>query len=347
MKLRTRILLGYWYLVGLLIVSAVAAALGFHGLGSSIGTVLEENFESVRASMMMLDALERQDSAVLAVLLGEQQTNEPLQRAEAAFWGAVHSARGNITLDQESAVLDEIERRYEEYRTVRDRLISEPRERPLWAYESETLPRFLEVKDKVFELLDLNHQAMVEADERAQQAAQLRALGHGLLVLIALVSLAFLSQALGRQLLDRLDDLGSVARAIAAGDRERRAAAIYHDELGALADQLNAVLDRLAETEGSVKGRLGQVRLLLAALLQELPEPAAIVALNGALMSSSLPSGHTDMVQRAAVELQHRDRDLDPAERIVEVDDGGVQFRPLLAEKVRPVGWLATICDSA
>jgi methyl-accepting chemotaxis protein len=342
MKLRTRILLGYWYLVALLIVSAVAATLGFQGLGSSIGTVLEENFDSVRASMMMLDALERQDSAVLAILLGEQQTGESLKRTEGAFSDAVRSARDNVTLAEEAPVLDEIEQLYAEFRTARDRLIAEPRERPLWAYESETLPRFLAVKGKVFELLDLNHRAMVKADEWAQRAASLRALGHGLLVLVALVSLAFLSQALGRQVLDRLADLGSVARAIASGDRDRRAAAVLQDELGAVAEQLNAVLDRLAEAEGSVEGRLRQVRQLVVALLDELPRPAAVVSLSGALIASTLKRDLADFVERAARRLPAV-AGCDSGEFSAIIEGQAVRFRVLCAGNVRPVGWLAIV----
>jgi 7,8-dihydro-6-hydroxymethylpterin-pyrophosphokinase len=109
MRLRTRILLGYWYLVGLLIVGAAGAALSFLSLGTNIGTVLEENFDSVRASMAMLDALERQDSALLSKLLGDSEAGAALGASEQAFMAAVAAARANITIAGETEVLDRIE----------------------------------------------------------------------------------------------------------------------------------------------------------------------------------------------------------------------------------------------
>jgi methyl-accepting chemotaxis protein len=340
MSLRARILLGYWYLVALLVVSAVAAALGFHRLGSNIGTVLEDNFDSVRSSMLMLDALERQDSAVLALLLGDQRSGALLDDAEQTFARAVRAARDNVTIPEEAPVLDEIERRYVRYAEARTRLLQEVRDRPLQAYEEEAFPRFMEVKDTVFGLLDLNHRAMIEADKRAQRTARLRALGHGSLVLVALLSLVFLSQALGRSVLDRLSDLASVAAAIATGDRLRRATAIPRDELGSVAEQLNAVLDRLAEMEGSAAGRLNQERLLTLALLNELPMSAAIVSLAGAVVASSLSAGRTREVEAAARRLPSLEVH-QPEESTVTVEDVGVSFRLLRASGVRAIGWLA------
>ncbi len=340
MSLRTRILLGYWYLVALLVVGAVAAALGFHRLGSSIGTVLEDNFDSVRSSMLMLDALERQDSAVLALLLGNQGSAALLEDAGRTFARAVRAARDNVTIPEEAPVLDEIERRYVRYTEARTRLLQEVRERPLQAYEEETFPRFIEVKDTVFGLLELNHRAMIEADKQAQRSARLRALGHGSLVLVALLSLVVLSQALGRSVLDRLSDLASVAAAIAAGDRLRRATAIPRDELGSVAEQLNAVLDRLAEMEGSATGRLNQDRQLTLALLNELPMSAAIVSLTGAVVASTLSVGRTQEVEAAARRLPSPDVG-QPEDSTVTVEDVGVSFRLLRASGVRAIGWLA------
>jgi methyl-accepting chemotaxis protein len=345
MSLRARILLGYWYLVALLVVSAVAAALGFHRLGSNIGTVLEDNFDSVRSSMLMLDALERQDSAVLALLLGDQGSAALLEDAEKTFARAVRAARDNVTIPEEAPVLDEIERRYVRYAEARTRLLQEVRDRPLQAYEEETFPRFMEVKDTVFGLLELNHRAMIEADKRAQRSARLRALGHGSLVLVALLSLVVLSQALGRSVLDRLSDLASVAAAIAAGDRLRRATAMPRDELGSVAEQLNAVLDRLAEMEGSAMGRLNQERQLTLALLNELPMSAAIVSLTGAVVASTLSGGRTQEVEAAARRLP-RPEEWSAGDAPMEVEDRGLTFRPLRASGLRALGWLAMDTDS-
>jgi hypothetical protein len=95
MKLGTRLLLGYWYLVGLLVVFATVAALALLSLGRSIGTVLDENSESVRASMSMLDALEQERSALLSWLLGDAGAQSALGTSDSR--SGRPAARDNIT----------------------------------------------------------------------------------------------------------------------------------------------------------------------------------------------------------------------------------------------------------
>jgi hypothetical protein len=343
MKLRTRILLGYWYLIGLLILGAAGAALSFFNLGRSIGTVLEENFDSVRASMEMLDALERQDSALLSSLLGDPEGASALAASQGAFRRSVADARANITISGEAEVLDRIEGGYARFMKARDRLLEEARERPLAAYQVETLPLFMDLKQAVYELLDLNHRAMVEADQRAQRIARRHAVVLGMRVVGALLSLAVLSQALGREVLDRLAGLSVVARAVAGGDRARRATPGGDDELGVVARQLNAALDRVEEVEAEIEGKLRQDRQLLLAVLDQLPPPAALLSLGGAVIASTLPEGDLDIVESLVPELKatailERGRFAETAE-----DGRRVDLRLLMAANQRPVGWLATV----
>jgi methyl-accepting chemotaxis protein len=341
MILRTRILLGYWYLALLVVVGAAAAALGFHALGSSIGTVLKENFESVQASMQMLDALERQDSAVLALLLGDSAYRAQLQQSELDFRTALRRAGSNVTIEAEQPILEDIETRYDEYTAARDSLLETRHERPLAAYEATTFPLFDTLKVQVYSLLDVNHQAMVQADRRAQRSARQRAMGYGLLVAVALLSLVVLSEALGRHVLSRLSELRSVAQAIAEGDRSRRAATTSRDELGLVGQQLNAVLDCLRETEGNLEGRLQQQRQMVLALLDQLPWRAALLSLRGAVVASTLSDAETVGLERAVA----GDAALDPEQAAGPrpLNVGGVQLllKLMRAGGVRPVGWLA------
>jgi len=338
MTLRTRILVGYGYLISLLVLSAMGAALGFHQLGTSIGQVLEENFRSVRAAMDMLEALERQDSAVLAMLLGDPGSSEPLHHSEAAFLEAMGRARANVTIEGELAAIGEIEARFEAFRQARDELLASRPERPLAAYERETFPRFEQVKTALMALLELNHQAMVEADRKAQGTARRRALGLGLLVAAAILSFGFLSRELSRQVLARLDELRAVAEAIAAGDHARRATVTHGDELGVVAQQLNAVLDRQLTRESTARGREARLRQLLIALTEASGERAALLTLTGEVVVAGLDD---DLVAtlRATV------AGLEPAERArseleLELEGETVRLRRLGAEQT-PVGWLA------
>lgn len=345
MNLHTRILLGYGYLVTLLLISAVGAALGFHQLGSNLGTVLSENFESVRSSMLMLEALERQDSAVLGSLFEEDDSRELLEKSEASFLEALAQAGSNVTLPQEGDLVREIGRSFEDYRRARDRLLQDRPERPLRAYETETYPRFEIVKRKVLALLDANHAAMVEADRGAQREATVRAVLHGLLVVVALLSLSFLSRAMRRNIFARLADFRAVAEAIAAGDHRRRAAVDAQDELGVIARQLNVILDEHQQLENVMQGRLNVQRQLVLGLLRARDRRAAVLSRDGQVVASTLDEPDTRAVAEAAARLPEPDAAAPSLTREA-AGARSVTFSPLATPAGRPVGWLATVAGS-
>lgn len=329
MDLRTRILVGYAYLVSLIVVSAVAAALGFHHLGSRLSKVLDENFASVRWSMEMVEALERQDSAVLAALLGDEDANRAISESETAFLDALDRARSNVTEEREADVITRVSSDYDAFRGARDRLLSEAHERPLAAYHEEAFPAFEAVKGSVVELLDVNHQAMVDADDAARGAAGRRAAGHGLVVVLALVSFAWLSRALRRNVLDRLTNLKDIAQAMARGDLDRRADATRPDELGLLAEQLNDLLDRDAELRGRMDARLAASRDLVLGLLAARSTPAVLFAPDGRVVASTTPDADVTPAKAALREFRSGNPDEIDGFEVVDLRAGA-----------RSVGWL-------
>lgn len=331
MDLRTRILVGYAYLVSLIVVSAVAAALGFHHLGSRLATVLDENFASVRWSMEMVEALERQDSALLAALLGDEDANRAISESETDFLEALDKARANVTEEREAEVIATVGSDYDTYRGARDRLLSATHDRPLAAYHEETFPAFESVKSSVVELLDVNHRAMVAADNAARAAARRRAAGHGLVVVLALVSFAALSRALRRNVLDRLANLKDVAQAMARGDFDRRADATRPDELGLLAEQLNDLLDRDADLRGRMDARLAATRDLVLGLLAARSEPAVLFAHDGRVVASTTPDADVAPATDALRTVRAGETDDRARFDVIELQAGA-----------RPVGWLVT-----
>ncbi|MFH1573724.1 MAG: HAMP domain-containing protein [Acidobacteriota bacterium] len=338
MNIQTRFLLGYGYLISLLVLSAAGAALGFQRLGNEIGRLLAENFEGARAAMLMMEALERQDSALLGQLLGKQGSAEVLAKSDQGFAAALELAWARIDLAEEMEIVSRIEDRMKKYRASREALLAGTYDRPLVEYDRETFPRFEQVKQQVLGLLNFNHEAMLAADRRAERSAYFRAVMHGLLVLLALISLGFLSRTLRRDLLDRLAELRAVAESIASGDRTRRATITRKDELGVVAAEFNSMLDRLWELEGTMEGRLGRQRQLLLGLLRSRDENAALISAGGDIVASSLASGDEGALQELIGEL-------DAGRPVREMSRGNRTFRfqQLEADRGRAVGWLATV----
>ena len=343
MRIRTRILVGYGYLVGLLVLGAASAAIGFQQLGAAIDRVLAENIDSVRASIAMLESLERQDSATLRLLIEGEPRSEALDAADEAFQKALATAAANVTIAGESGAVAAIRTANRRYLEARTTLLTIGHERPLEAYEAETFPRFDEVKTAVFALAEMNQRAIESADREVQRMARRRAILHGALATLALLSLAVLSRELGRTVLGRLGELESTARHLAAGDLDRRLAAGVDDELGQVATVLNELLDRQQEVAATSRGLVRQQRQLLLAVVAALPEPAAVLTRSGSLVASTLGDGLDSRLGAAAGLLTVAEDEASTTRGPVQVECGGADFHltPLVAPPDRRVGWLA------
>ncbi|MGD8441374.1 MAG: HAMP domain-containing protein, partial [Holophagae bacterium] len=204
-------------------------------------------------------------------------------------------------------------------------------DQPLEAYRAETFPRFDAVKRSVVELLDVNHEAMVAADETARSAAVRSAAGHAVVVVVALLSLAWLSGAMRREVLSRLADLKSIAQSMAAGDTNRRADATRPDELGLLAGQLNQLLDREAELRGRMEARIARADDLVLGTLAALDEPAVLLTDDGRVVASTMTEEDGEQVRAAWRAVRADGEDASPAFVFAELRAGP-----------RSVGWLAT-----
>ena len=337
MTLRWRLLLGYGYLVALLLLASGSAVIGFLHLSAGIDRVLEENYRSIRFSMDMLESLERQDSETLSALLTDAGDPAAMEGFDAEFANALASARENVTEEAEADVLDDIARAWAEYRVARDELLEDSPERPLASYNEEVFPVFVAVKRGVRELLDVNQEAMVTADRDARASARRNGAWLGTVVAVALLSLVFLSRAMQHYVLARLERLRREVERMAAGQENRRLRDEGDDELGAVARGINALLDRHRAEEGEARARLGRDRRLLLALVGTCPEGAAIYDLGGRLRAGREEDVPKEVVRWIRDEGKRRieQEDVPDREQIA-----GWDVRLLAAAPDRPAGWL-------
>jgi NtrC-family two-component system sensor histidine kinase KinB len=346
--LRLRLLLGYGYLVALMVLCAGSAMLGFLQLSQGIDVILEENFTSIAACTRMLEALERQDSATLLLLLDQAPDREELQRWHTAFEQSLQAAEDNVTEEAEQPILEHLRASYDQYRLQRGQLLEERGDRPLLAYNEQVEPIFAEVKADVLQLLDINHGAMREADRRARATAVQSGAGIGFLVTIGLLSLIVLSRALRRRLLEPLRKLTDGIEAIAQGEDRRRLPVRGEDELSQISAQLNAALDRQQELRAQMRGRLSQEKQLALALLAYLEGPVLVIGLDGLVMVDELgPLRDTieaDLVSWVLEEGAQRVRSLSngevPEPTTLDLAGETVTIELLQALGRRPVAWL-------
>ena len=356
MTLRTRILLGYGYLIALLLLSVSVAAINSSRVAGNARQIRERNIDSLTVAVQMLEQIERQDSETLLGLLHPAQGTR-LEEAEKTFQSALASA---MALDEagggaDSATLARISEVFTHYRKVRSDLLSTQHEDALASaedYGGATNRAVIELKQLVLAYLEGKKDALKTANEEASRTAVEGAVLLGVMVTLALLSLGFLSRSLQRDVLGRLLEVGHVTEAIAAGDRRRRVRDFYHDELGLVARQLNAALDRQHELESQMQGRLLEQRRGLVGLLNQWPTPAAMIGIDGEVVASTLTADDeaeldrlTPRIRAAAKVLMTR-RFVKAEELAVDIkaSDGDrlVRVRAMASGDNQISGWLAT-----
>lgn len=349
MSLRTKLYLGFGYLMALILVTAASGAIGFYLLSKGIDRILKENFESVQASMEMLEVLEREDSATLTLLLDPRAGREMLQQLEGAFLQSLQRADNNITIEKERPIISRIRRDYVVYRESREKLVETHPGRPLAAYKATAYARFVEVKERVIELLDVNHEAMRQADRNARRTAVRSGAWLAALVMLALVSMLWLLRHLRRDLLSRMDALHETSGAIVAGDKRRRLPRTANDELGLIAAHFNELLDEMETGSKRAAGQMETSRQLLLGMLDARPEPAALCGLDGIVLATNQAGEHDEILSAISGWILQQ-RMTRPAGRQTEGDSTDtatlaghtIRLRLLLARNKKEVGWIAT-----
>ncbi|NTU60283.1 MAG: PAS domain-containing sensor histidine kinase, partial [Deltaproteobacteria bacterium] len=171
-SLRWKILTGYGTVLCLVGVVSVWAFLTLRDLGRASDAILRENYKSILAAERMIEAIERQDSATLLLLLGyEPEGARQFSENEGPFLQSLARAKDNVTVSGEGAIVDGIEQSYSQYllRVGELRLAyrtDAPRSRGY--YHEAVLPAFKRVREGCGRLRDVNEAAMVRASERAR-----------------------------------------------------------------------------------------------------------------------------------------------------------------------------------
>ena len=246
MSLRSKILLGYGLVFALAGVVVVWSLVNLVRLGSASGEILSENYRSIEAAEQMLDALERQDSAVLLYALGsEAEGARQFEREQGQFARSLGRAEDNVTIAGEAAVLARVDSAYAAYVAAFSDLLRSGDPAPLGAYRRRLLPAFRDAERPVAALRDLNERTMVAASDRAGRVAERAVwsvLGVGALALAVALGL---SLAFAGRLARPLRQMEAAAARVAAGDLDGEVPAGGSDELGALAARFNEMTGQL------------------------------------------------------------------------------------------------------
>ena len=278
---RKKILLGYGASLLLIIVVLSLAVVLILRLGRASESILQENYRSIQAAENMIDAVERQDSAALLILLGyERQGTAEFRENEILFLEWLGRAKDNITIPGEREIIDNLETSYTRYLSEISNLQFLYRSEPARAansYHEVVLPLFRSIRDTCIKLRDLNHETMYAASNRANkisvQAVFSISLIGGVSVIIVIVFSLFLSHLISRP----ITELKEAALQVGQGNYEVQVPVRGEGELALLATQFNLMVEKLRQFNDMNVGRIIAEKRKSEAIIRTVTDGIAVV----------------------------------------------------------------------
>ena len=186
MKLRIKIMSGFLILAVMLAVAGIFSIYELTSIGSSVRSLLDDNYKSIDAAKKMIEALEREDSGLLLLIAGRREEGQKLiGKADDVFMSALHTAKNNLTIPNEINIIEEIDRQYEKYKTEWSSAFEGvSADFDINWYFNYGHPAFLSVKTSVDELLTLNDKTMDSTASNLQNRIQ-RIIMPGIVAIVA------------------------------------------------------------------------------------------------------------------------------------------------------------------
>ncbi|MDD1713539.1 MAG: cell wall metabolism sensor histidine kinase WalK [Methanoregulaceae archaeon] len=282
--IRQKLSLGFGGLLLIIIVIGIQSITQLTRLGHSIDVILRENYGSVIACQQMKESLERMDSGTLFTLLGDtDRGRELIADNEPVFEKALHTELNNITLpgEQEKALhtRDLFTQFKDTLRGLQDTPLSVEKRREV--YFTKLLPLFQEIKATADEILSMNQQNMIDANDRARTTAAAAADRMYILLLCGAIVAVLFVFSTSRWILRPINRLIRSTEEIRRGNFDLVVQSDSQDEIGRLSVAFNEMASSLREFRRSDRTRIARIQQSTQQVFKSLPDAVAVVDLDG------------------------------------------------------------------
>lgn len=245
-SLQKKILGGYSLVLVLLVAVLTWAFINLDELGRASDSILSENYKSIIAAENMIDAIERQDSAILLIMTGyHDEGNSQFQKNISHFLQWFARAKDNITIVGESDIIANLDSSYDQYLNCFShlRLLFNSHSTDVAEYYHETvLPLFNRVRESCISLREINQMTMFTASEKAQSIARRALFSMSVIGLSALIVGMIFSLILSRLIVRPLRQMIEATEQVAGGNYDVTVPAGSSDELGQLGQSFNTMV---------------------------------------------------------------------------------------------------------
>jgi methyl-accepting chemotaxis protein len=195
----------------------------------------------------MIEALERKDSGVLLLLLGQnKEGRETIKAGEDAFNKAFNIAKNNITELNEDNYISKIDSLYSIYRRKLEiSIYNSLKVGDMNWYNNEIHHSFIQVKHSIDELMNLNQVSMYTEATLLKEKSH-RAIMPGIVAIVgALIFSLLLSFFISKYYVSPLSDLSEAIKNFNPRDKVIKSNIKTEDEIKKIEDEVNKLIARL------------------------------------------------------------------------------------------------------
>ncbi|GAB6099298.1 hypothetical protein JCM16358_11770 [Halanaerocella petrolearia] len=281
LSLRAKILLGYMAVIIVLIGLASWSIYNFVSLNESIHDIMVENYRSVIASEEMMEALERQDSAELIFIFGQQdKALNIFQENQMQFMKYLSRAEDNITIPEEKKIIKSLNQDYQEYLGKFMRLRKMAGQKSFSQvqkyYLQQIMPHFEKVKKHSRDLLMVNQEHMKQAQQRANDNATQAIYSTVIFSIVALILALSFGIYISNLIIKPIKELTAKIKEIAGGNLDQVIEIDTKDEIGQLAGEFNRMTYRLKEYETMNVSKLVEEKNKSEAIVKSISNPLLV-----------------------------------------------------------------------
>jgi PAS domain S-box-containing protein len=253
-SIRSKIVWTFAGLVTLNLAASFWAIYNFYALGTTVATILSENYQNVLAAENMVKSLERQDNALLAASGGEEAVPGGgfADNKELFFYWYEQASRSAPNPSQQPT-LDSIQATYRTYVTLVDSLdarIQQGAFREAKQYYYDVIrPVSDALRERCFDLFAINQAAMYNAEARTHSIANKTAFGTMIASIVTLILSITVTVWLTKVLIKPAEQLTETVKQIGQGKLDLKIDVLSNDEIGHLSREFNKMTERLRRFE--------------------------------------------------------------------------------------------------
>jgi len=252
--LRSKIGWTFTALVALNLASGFWSIFNFYTMGTTVTTMLGENYNSVLAAENLMKFLERQNNALLMACEGEDTTVTGLfDQNRQQFYQWYDEAVKSLSLPSEQPLRDTLHTVYRRYDARADEMSKMIRQGALadakLFYYDLVRPDSDRLRALCFDLFAINQTAMYNAEARTHAIANQTAFGTMIISVVSLVLSVIATIYIIKVFIIPTEELTGRVKQIGGGRLDLKIDVLSDDEIGQLSREFNKMTERLKRYE--------------------------------------------------------------------------------------------------